>query len=135
VDVIVENWRTIGISLLVIFGISLLLGALLLAIAIRQLKHLNIPPNAGYAETLRHTPFLVVLGIDLLDLGLDVLAAPVTWILLDRMGLRALRNVSAVEALIPGTQFIPTLTLSWVIVRLFGIGELPVDVYRNKRLP
>jgi hypothetical protein len=41
--------------------------------------------------------------------------------ILDQLGLKALRGVSAVEALIPGTQLIPTMTLCWFGVRLFGI--------------
>jgi hypothetical protein len=56
---------------------------------------------------------------------LDILAAPVVWVVLDRLGLRALRNVSAIEALIPFTQPIPTLTASWIWVRLFGPDRLP----------
>jgi hypothetical protein len=85
------------------------------------MRHLDIPPDAGLADTLHVTPFIVVVGIDLLDLTLDVLAAPVSWVILDRMGLRALRNMATIEAIIPGTQIIPTLTLAWIIVRLFNI--------------
>ena len=61
------------------------------------------------------------MAIDLLDLALDFLAAPISWLILDRLGLKALRGVSAVEALIPGTQLIPTMTLCWFGVRLLGI--------------
>ena len=57
--------------------------------------------------------------IDLLDFALDFLAAPISWIILDRLGLKALRGVSTVESLIPFTQAIPTMTLAWVWVRLF----------------
>lgn len=116
-----DTWRDLGIILLVVMGISLTLGVIVLAIAVRQLRDLKIPQGLGFAETLHYTPFLVVLGIDLLDLGLDFLAAPISWILLDRLGLKALRGVSAVEAFIPGTQFIPTLTACWIGVRLLGI--------------
>jgi hypothetical protein len=84
-------------------------------------RHLDIPPDAGLADTLHVTPFLVVVGIDLLDLTLDVLAAPAAWIILDRLGLKALRNVATLEAIIPGTQIIPTLTLAWIVVRVFNI--------------
>jgi hypothetical protein len=61
---------------------------------------------------------VVALGLDLLDLALDFLAAPLAWVILDQLGLKGLRGVTVVESLLPGTQLIPTLTLSWVIVRL-----------------
>lgn len=102
-----------------IFSI-LLGGGILLFFAIR-LKRIEIPADATFAETLHYTPFLVVMAIDLLDLALDFLAAPLSWAILDRLGLKALRGVAAVEALIPGTQIIPTLTICWLGVRLFGI--------------
>ena len=116
-----EFTRTFGMTLLIIMGTALLLALLLFGIVARQVRKIEVPPDAGFGETLLHTPFLVVLFIDLLDLGLDFLAAPFAWVLLDRWGLKALRNVSAVEALIPFTQAIPTLTVAWIWVRLFGI--------------
>jgi hypothetical protein len=128
-----EFLTSFWLILLLVLAIIAATGALLLAIAYRQLSNLNIPPGAGFAETLHHTPFLVVMGIDLLDMGLDILAAPITWVLLDRMGLKALRNVSAVEAFIPGTQFIPTLTAAWIVVRLFNIGDTAISQYPDKR--
>lgn len=102
-------------------GVSLTLSVVLLAIAVGQVRKINVPPDADFTTTLLYTPLLVVLGIDLLDLALDVLAAPIAWIILDRMGLKALRNVSAVEALVPFTQPIPTLTLAWLAVRVLGV--------------
>jgi hypothetical protein len=81
-------------------------------------RSLDIPQDATFAETLFLTPLSIVIAIDLLDLALDVLAAPLSWAILDRLGLKALRGVAAVEALIPGTQFIPTLTLCWFGARL-----------------
>lgn len=120
-----ESLRPLGIIVLVWMGVSLVLALLLFVFVIRHLKRLRIPPNAGFAETLLYTPFLVVLFIDLLDLGLDILAAPVSWAVLDRLGLKALRNVAAVEALIPFTQPIPTLTVAWLWVRLFGPERMP----------
>jgi len=114
-----EFLRTFGYTILGIMGIALLLALLLLFFVVRQVRKINVPPDAGFSETLRHTPFVVVLFIDLLDLGLDILAAPFAWVLLDRWGLKALRNVSALEALIPFTQVIPTLTVAWIWVRVF----------------
>ncbi len=120
-----EDLRAVGLFLLAGMAVSLLLALLLFVFSVRHLRRLNIPRDAGFGETLHYTPLVLVLFIDLLDWGLDILAAPVVWLVLDRLGLRALRNVSAVEALIPFTQFIPALTLSWLWVRLFGPGSLP----------
>jgi hypothetical protein len=66
-------------------------------------------------------PLYLVIAIDLLDLALDVLAAPVAWVLLNHLGLRSLRNISTVEAIIPLTGAIPTLTIAWFLVRYFGV--------------
>ncbi|MCA9969948.1 MAG: hypothetical protein KC425_07025 [Anaerolineales bacterium] len=115
-----EAVRTFALILGASMLAALVLALLLLAIVWRQVKAIHIPPDAGFSETLLLTPFLVVVLIDLLDFGLDFLAAPVAWVLLDRMGLKALRGVSAIEALIPLTQAIPTMTLSWIAVRLLG---------------
>lgn len=123
----IEDLRTIGLIVAASMGVSLALAAVLFVLVIRRLRRLNVPPDAGFGETLLYVPFLLVLFIDLLDWGLDVLSAPIAWVLLDRLGLRALRNVSTVEALIPFTQFIPTLTLSWLWVRLFGHDYPPFD--------
>lgn len=117
----VEGIRNAGLVLFAVFFISIVLATIFLSIALWKLRKLNIPPDAGFAETLHYTPLIVVIGVDLLDLALDVLAAPISWIILDRLGLKGLRGVAAVEAAIPGTQLIPTLTLSWFAVRLFGI--------------
>jgi len=111
--------QAFGLYLLGAMGVALVLALLLFAILVRQVRRINVPPGAGFGETLLHTPFLVVVFIDLLDFALDFLAAPIAWVILDRWGLKALRGVSAVEAAIPLTQAIPTLTLSWLWVRLF----------------
>ena len=121
-----DTWQRLGLIALVWMGTSLLLALILFVVVIRKLKRLDIPPDASYGETLLYAPFLLVVFIDLLDWGLDVLAAPIAWVVLDRLGLKALRNVSAVEALIPFTQPIPTLTLSWIWVRLFGVDYPPL---------
>ncbi len=109
--------RDAGLIIAGVLMVNLLLAGLLLIAAYRRLKDLDIPPDAGLAETLRAVPFLLVVAIDLLDLSLDILAVPFVWIILDRMGLRALRNASAIEAAIPFTQPIPTLTLAWLAAR------------------
>lgn len=131
----VEDLRTLGLAVAIWIGVCVTLALLIFLFIAHRLRRLNVPPGAGFGETLLYTPLLLVLAIDLLDLGLDVLAAPITWVLLDRVGLKALRNISAVEALIPFTGPIPTLTLSWIWVRLFGphIGPLEQgEKYRQR---
>lgn len=118
---IIEDWRTVGLILIGAILVGLVLVGILFLLALRQVRGLNIPQDATFAETLHYTPFIVVIMVDLLDLSLDFLAAPVAWVLLDRLGLKALRGVSVVETLIPGTQLIPTMTLAWIGVRLFNI--------------
>jgi hypothetical protein len=110
--------QTIGLYLAGAFGLALLFALLLLAFVLITVRRIDVPPDADFTETLRHTPFVVVILIDLLDLSLDILAAPFAWVILDRLGLRALRNVAAVEALLPFTQIIPTMTLLWIGARL-----------------
>ena len=120
-----EFIQTFGLYLLIAMGVALVLVLLLVGIVNRMVKNLTIPEGAGFGETLLHTPLLIAIFIDLLDFALDFLAAPIAWVLLDRWGLKALRNVSALEALIPLTQVIPTLTLAWLWVRVFGADMLP----------
>jgi len=116
-----ETIRTFLTYLGAAMFISLLFGLLLLAWVAWQVRRIDVPDGADFAETLRYTPFTVVLMIDLLDFALDFLGAPVAWVILDRLGLKALRGVATVEALLPFTQLIPTMTLAWIGVRLFNI--------------
>jgi hypothetical protein len=53
----------------------------------------------------------------MLDLSLDFLSAPFSWVLLGYLGLKPLRGVTVMESLIPGTQFLPTMTVAWIIAR------------------
>ena len=116
----IELIRNIGLILFGLMSFSLLLAIILFFFVVRRMKHLDIPPNAGFGETLLYTPFLLVIFIDLLDFALDILAAPFAWVILDRLGLKALRNIAAFEALLPFTGFIPTMTLAWIAARIFG---------------
>ena len=116
----VEMLREIGLVVFGLMAVSLVLAMILFFLVIRRLKRLDVPPDAGFTETLLYTPFLLVIFIDLLDFGLDILAAPFTWVILDRLGLRALRGFASFEALLPFTQFIPTMTVAWFAARLFG---------------
>jgi hypothetical protein len=59
-------------------------------------------------------------------LALDVFSAPIIWMILNRFGLQALRNVATIEALIPISGPVPTLTLAWLAARIFKLGE-PYD--------
>ncbi len=110
--------RTSLTYLLLCSGTALFLAIVLLIAAFSRVRNLNIPPDAGFRTTLSAVPIYVVIAIDLLDLSLDFLSVPIVWIVLDRLNLRGLRDVSAIEALIPFTGPIPTLTLCWIGVRL-----------------
>ena len=102
----------------VVMAVSLVLAVILLAAVVRQIRKRRLPAGTGLVATLQATPFLFVLALDLLDLALDFLAAPVAWVILGYVGLDGLRGVTVVESLIPGTQLVPTLTLCWIVARL-----------------
>lgn len=104
--------------LLLVAGISLLISLVLLAWVLWRVRRVRLPANADFVTALRHTPFVVVLLLDALDLSLDFLAAPIAWTLLSRLGLAPLRGVTIIEELIPGTQLLPTMTIAWILVRL-----------------
>lgn len=112
--------------LAILAGIALVLALIMLVWVFWRIKHINLPPNADFFTALRHTPFSVVLLIDLLDMSLDFLAAPFAWIILGKLGLAPLRGVSVIESFIPGTQVLPTMTIAWVIARVVrGTPRLP----------
>lgn len=124
-----EFLQNFVLILLSMMSVALVLAIILLVIIIIQIRRINVPPNAGFAETLLYTPLLVVLFLDVLDLALDFLSAPIAWIVLDRLGLKGLRGVATVESLIPFTQVIPAMTLSWIGVRLFGKDRFTEQKY------
>ena len=97
--------------------IGLTLALLLLIWILVKVKRLPIPKDADFFTTLRYTPLTVVLFLDLLDMLFDFFAAPFAWGLLSYLNLHALRPVTVIEALIPGTQFIPTMTAAWLFAR------------------
>lgn len=115
-----EFLQNFVLILLSVMSVALIVALILLVIIFIQIRRIHVPPNAGFAETLLYTPFLVVLFLDVLDLALDFLSAPIAWIVLDRLGLKGLRGVATVESFIPFTQAIPTMTMAWFGVRLFG---------------
>ena len=103
--------------LLIFMGGAVLLGLLLMGWVLWRIKRINLPDDADFPTALRYTPLLVVITLDLFDFGLDVFSAPITWLLLGRLGLTPLRGVTLIEGLIPGTQAIPLMTVSWIIAR------------------
>jgi hypothetical protein len=103
------------------FGIALLL----LGWVIWRVRRIHLPSDADLLTTLRLTPFVVVVLLDLLDFSLDFLSAPIAWVLLGRLGLTPLRGVTVLEELVPGTQLIPTMTAAWFIARLLGPRRTP----------
>lgn len=121
-----ESLRNFGLVIAGLMGVSLILAVLLFVFAVRRLRSLDIPEDAGFGEALLYTPLTLVLFIDLMDFALDILAAPFTWVILDRLGLKALRNVFAFEAFLPFTQFIPAMTIAWVAARLLGPNAVQV---------
>jgi len=120
--------RTFVIILAVVAATALVLAALLIGWALGQLrrKKLRVPPDADFFATVRAVPLPLLVGLDLLDLGLDVFSAPIIWFILNRLQLQKLRNVATIEALIPISAPIPTLTIAWLLARIFKLG-LPKD--------
>ncbi len=121
------DWASVFRWLAILSGISLGLALLLGLWVWNRVQRLRLPDDATFVEAMRLTPFSVVLFLDLLDLGLDFFSTPISWIVLGRLGLRQLRGATALEALIPGTQMLPTMTTAWLLVRLFGpkLEEIP----------
>jgi hypothetical protein len=109
--------------LLVAMGAALVVALVGLALIARRIRELRVPYEAGFFATMRYVPLSLVILLDLLDFALDIFAAPISWIILDRLGLRGLRNKAAIEALIPFTQPIPTFTISWLAARLLNLGD------------
>jgi hypothetical protein len=101
--------------------LALVAAAVLLVLLWRRLRRVEIAPGSGFWDTLRQVPLALPVVLDLLDLALDVFSAPVIWVLLDRLHLRQLRDVAAVEAVVPFTGPIPLLTVCWFLARL-GVG-------------
>lgn len=120
------DWGDLLRILGVIALIAIILAAFVLAWAFRSLRRIRVPQNADFFTTLRAVPLSLVIGLDLLDLGLDVLSTPIIWVILSRYRLQALRNVASIEALIPFTAPIPTMTLSWIAARTLNLGQ-PYD--------
>lgn len=115
-----DFFRTFGLSLLALMGVAGVLALILLITIILGFRKIDVPPGADFAETLLHTPLVVVLFLDLLDFALDIFSAPLAWLFLDRLGLKALRAFATIESLLPFTQMLPTMTALWLGVRIIG---------------
>ena len=108
---------------LALMGASIVVALVGLLVLVRHIRRLRIPYDADYFTTMRYVPLALVVLLDLLDFGLDIFSAPISWLILNRMGLPNLGNKAAIEALIPFTQPIPTFTVSWLAARLLNLGE------------
>jgi len=106
--------------LFIIMAISFGVALVLLVWIVWQVKRIELPPEADFQTALLHTPFVVVLVLDLLDISLNFMSAPVGWAILTYLGLRPLRGITVVEGVLPGTELVPTMTVAWVAVRLMG---------------
>jgi len=104
--------------LLAMFGSGLILLLLFLGWVIWKVRRIHLPPDADFLTALRSTPLSVVILLDLFDFAMDIFSAPFTWVLLGYLGLQPLRAVTVVEAAIPGTQLLPTMTIAWIVARL-----------------
>jgi hypothetical protein len=115
-----EFLRNFGLTLLAVMAVAGILALFLLLIIIVAFRRIEVPPGADFFETMLYTPLVVVLFLDLLDLALDIFSAPLAWVVLDQLGLKALRNIAAFEAFVPFTQMLPTMTAAWVAARVMG---------------
>lgn len=124
-----EGWGGFFTVLFSAMAICLVVAVVGLLLIVRQIRQLRVPRDADFFTTMRYVPFTLVVFLDLLDFGLDIFSAPISWIILDRMGLPNLRNKAALEAIIPITNVIPTFMLSWIAARVLNLGD-PPDPYR-----
>lgn len=109
--------RDLLLLLLWISLIALVVAGIVGAFIWRRLRRLVVS-GGGFWQTLREVPLALVVFIDLLDLGLETFSAPIIWLILRRLGLTALREVATVEAIIPFTGPLPTMTICWLLARL-----------------
>ena len=105
-------------TLLLIFAglavLSLVAAILLTLMTYRRLRRLRLPSDADFMTCLRTVPISVVIILDLLDFSLDFFSVPIAWVILGKLGLQGLRGVTVLEELIPGTQLLPAMTLTWI---------------------
>ena len=120
------DWGDVLKFFAVVAVAALILSALVLGWAFRTLRRVRVPPDADFFTAVRAVPLSLMVGLDLLDLALDFLSTPLIWVILNRYGLQSLRNVASIEALLPFTGPIPTLTIAWFAARMLNLGK-PYD--------
>lgn len=105
-----------------VFGVVAILGVIgavfLLVNASNQIARLEVPEGADFFETLQYIPITVPIALDLLDFAFDIFAAPISWFVLELLGLQALQAVTVIEGILPGTGILPTMTIAWFIARM-----------------
>lgn len=106
-----------------VMGISLIISIVGLTMIMRRIQTIDIPHTTDFFTTLHHVPLSLVILLDLLDFSLDMFAAPISWVILNRMGLQNLRNAATIQAIVPGSSMLPMLTISWVLARMFNLGK------------
>jgi hypothetical protein len=119
----------IGVILLIVLVLAILLAAWVLI----RIRRIHLPAGTDFFDALRLTPLSVVILLDMLDFSLDFFSAPFSWVILGRLGLEPLRAVTMIEALIPGTSVLPTMTAAWVAARVWKNLRLPDFLPRSPR--
>lgn len=112
-----EFLRSILLALGVCAAVGVTGATALLWVAFRQVSEIEIPEDADFFGTLQLIPITVPLALDFLDLAFDVFSAPISWVVLELLGLRQLQMITVFEGIIPGTQLVPTMTIAWFVAR------------------
>ena len=112
------SFQEVALVLGIFIAATLAGGIALLVVAAQQIANIDVPEDADFFETLQVLPITVPIALDLLDMALDVLSAPLSWFILDLLGLQALKTITVFEGLLPGTQLIPTMTIAWGFSRI-----------------
>src|SRR5689334_18423836 len=94
-----QFWQTALIAFGVCAGAAVIAVITLLITAWQQVVDLEIPADADFFETLQMIPVTVPIALDLLDFAFDVFSAPISWIILELMGLRALQMITILEGI------------------------------------
>jgi hypothetical protein len=132
---------SLGSVLAIAIGGSIVLGLIWLWIVLRLLRRATIDRDPETLAAVRALPLGLALGLDALDLGLDFFGAPIAWLAvteaakrLDLPELKRLRSLTVIESLIPGTQLIPVMTITWLYAQNVGSGEgaLPGEGWANR---
>lgn len=129
------NWSSILAVIGLLIGIGLVLVVLFAVWVFWRVKKIYLPAGANFFTALRATPISVVILLDLLDFSLDIFSAPISWVILGKLGLAPLRTVTMIEALIPGTEILPTMTLAWIIARIWPNLRIPTSPDSLRSLP